>query len=397
MNTIAIDINTNKKFLYAILAILIIPISGLAIDIYTPSLPSVTNYFNTDISLVQLTITTYMVGIGIMQLFAGVISDSFGRRKPFLMASLILLLSTLMIPHANTIHQLLILRFIQGAAAATTIVPMRSIVPDLFEGRELYKWANYSTMAWSIGPVIAPAIGGYLQHYFGWKSNFYFLALYIFLTSAMIYFYLPETSKHRHAFHIISIINRYKTIISNIHYLSYVFMNGLLYSIIILFTVAGPFLIQTEMHYTAIQFGNIALMLGGLWFLGTLTNKFLIDVPLKIKSKICLWLMLIFAIIMLIAAFNINMNIYILLIPLSGMTWLGGILFPNNFVRAINIFPTMTGSSNALFGGFIFIITSIASYLATYLKLTSIIPFAISYIGIIMLCLLIVYFQKTDA
>jgi Bcr/CflA subfamily drug resistance transporter len=387
-------INQKKKIIYAIFAILIVPLSGLAIDIYAPSLPSVAVYFNADKSLVQLTITSYMMGIGIMQLFAGGISDSFGRRNPFLIASSIFLISTLIIPHAQTISQLLVLRFIQGSAAAGTIVPMRSIIPDLFEGRELYKWMNYMTMAWSIGPVIAPAIGGYLQHYFGWKSNFYFLALYIFMTGLMIYFYLPETSKHRHSFHIINILKRYKEIMSNLSYLSYLIMNGLLYSLIILFTVGGPFLIQTEMHYSAIQFGNIALMLGGAWFLGTMTNKFLIDIPFAIKAKFCLFSMLMLAILMLITALSMKMNIYILIVPLFFISWLGGIVFPNNFAKAITLFPTMTGSANALFGGFIYVITSLSSSIATYLKSTTLVPFAIAYIGLISFCLLITYFQK---
>ncbi len=82
---------------------------------------------------------------------------------------------------------------------------MRSVIPDLFEGRELYKWMNYMVMAWSMGPIIAPAIGGYLQHYFGWKSNFYFLATYTILTGLLVYFYLPETSKHRHSFQFLNI------------------------------------------------------------------------------------------------------------------------------------------------------------------------------------------------
>src|SRR5579872_1919392 len=155
---------------FALLAILVIPISGLAVDIYAPSLPTVSHYFNVDKSLAQLSITSYMVGIGLMQLFAGIISDSFGRRKPFIFATLIFIIATLIIPISQSIYQLIFLRLIQGIAVALTIVPMRSVIPDLFEGKALYKWMNYMVMAWSMGPIIAPAIGGYLQHYFGWKS-----------------------------------------------------------------------------------------------------------------------------------------------------------------------------------------------------------------------------------
>jgi DHA1 family bicyclomycin/chloramphenicol resistance-like MFS transporter len=383
------SITQKQKALFAILAILIVPISGLAIDIYAPSLPNVAHSFNVSKSLAQLTITTYMIGLGVMQLFAGSISDSFGRRKPFLIASIIFLIATLTIPHVYTIHQLLALRFIQGVAVAVTVVPIRSIIPDLFEGKELYKWMNYMVMAWSTGPIIAPMIGGYLQHFFGWKSNFYFLFLYTVITGLIFYLYVPETSKHRHTFHIIDILKRYKIILTHPDYITTVLMNGLLYSIIIVFTIIGPFLIQVDMNYTAIEFGKMALLVGLFWFLGTMTNRFLIAIPNQKKFLVCLVSMLLVAIEMLIAASYYEMNVYVLLIPLLLMGWLGGIIFPNNIAKAVSLFPTMTGSANALSAGLIFITTSITSSLATYLKSTTLVPLSLTYIGMIIVCLFI--------
>src|SRR3990167_8630946 len=117
-------LSIKHKYFLATLALLVIPISGLSIDIYVPSLPAVSHYFNVEKALVQLTITTYMMGLGIMQLFAGSVSDSFGRRKPFLIAMLIYILATLLVPYSRNIHDLLILRAIQGMAVALTVVPM---------------------------------------------------------------------------------------------------------------------------------------------------------------------------------------------------------------------------------------------------------------------------------
>src|SRR5579872_1147223 len=95
------DVSINKYFL-VYLSFFIIPISGLAIDIYVPSLPSVMHYFNVDAALTQLSITIYMVGLGISQLFAGAISDSFGRKKPFLIAMFIFIIATTCVPFLQT-------------------------------------------------------------------------------------------------------------------------------------------------------------------------------------------------------------------------------------------------------------------------------------------------------
>lgn len=380
----------NKYFLVFI-ALLIIPISGLAIDIYVPSLPAVSNYFGVDKALAQLSITAYMIGLGLMQLFAGSISDSFGRRNPFIYAMLIFILTTLLIPFTHDINQLLLLRLLQGSSVALTIVPMRSVILDLFEGRELQKMMTYTTMAWSIGPIIAPAIGGYLQHYLGWKANFYFLTIYSLFGFLLALFFLPETSQHRHVFKLKDILVRYLNILTHPEFFTGLLIDGLLYSVIILFSIVGPFLIQQVLHYSPIQFGRISLLMGLAWFLGTMGNRFLLDVPIVKKGNICLWLMFILANLIFILSLYLPLNIYSIVIPIICMLFFGGIVFPNYFATSLSLFPRATGSANALFGAFIFLIAGMSSALATFLKSTSEVPLACAYIIAISLCLICFY------
>lgn len=377
-----------KRFI-ALLSLFIIPISGLSVDIYVPSLPAVSHFFGVEKALAQLTITSYMIGLGLMQLFAGSISDSFGRRKPFLISMLIFIVATLFIPFSQSIDQLLILRLIQGISVAVIVVPMRSVIADLYEGPAYHKWVNYMTMAWSIGPIIAPAIGGYLQHYFGWQANFYFLAGYAAIAFLLNLFYLPETSIYKHPFHLQKILVRYKDILMNKEFLRGLSINGILYSIIMLFTIVGPFLIQNILHYSPVQFGHVALLTGLAWFLATIINRLLIHVSLERKTNICFSIMLVIAVISLLIALFVPMTIYTIVIPIILLFLTGGIVFPNYFGRSIILFPTMTGSANALFGGFLFIITGISSGLGTLLKSNSNIPLMMTYIALIILCLVV--------
>ncbi len=383
-------IKINKHFL-AMLALFVIPVSGLGIDIYVPSLPAVSHFFGVDKASAQLTITSYMLGLGLMQLFAGSISDSFGRRKPFLISMFIFISATLLIPFAHNIQQLLTLRFIQGVTVAMVVVPMRSVISDLYEGPAYYKMINYMTMVWSIGPIIAPAIGGYLQYYFNWQANFYFLGIYGIISFILNYLFLSETSVHRHAFHIKKILARYKEILTNKDYLVGLAINGLLYSIIILFTIVGPFLIQNILHYSAVEFGHVALLIGLAWFLATMINRFLLHVSFKQKAIYSFWIMLMIAISSLAFALINPMSIYSIAIPVILLFLTGGILFPNCFARSMALFPKMTGSANALFGGFLFLISGASSGLGTFLKSSSNIPLLSAYILIISLCLVVYY------
>lgn len=393
-NSVEITLNsqvTQAKNRIALLALFAIPLSGLSIDLYVPSLPAVSHFYGVDKSLAQLTITAYMVGLGLMQLFAGSISDSFGRRKPFLISMFIFIVVTLLIPAASSINQLLLLRLAQGVAVAVIAVPMRSVVSDLYEGREYYKMANYMTMAWSIGPIIAPAIGGYLQHYFGWQADFYFLAIYASISFLLNLFYLPETSAHQHPFHLVEIFSRYKKIMMHKEYLAGLAINSILYSIIILFTVVGPFLIQTVLHYSPIQFGHVALITGLAWFLASMINRFLLHVTLDKKLLLSFCSIFFIAVISLLIDSVIPMTIYTITLPVVLILLIGGIVFSTCFARSVSLFPKMTGSANALFSGFVFLMTGISSGAGTLLKSTSNIPLLTAYSVLTALCLLIYY------
>lgn len=383
----------NKYFLAAIV-LFIVPLSGLSIDIYVPSLPEVSHYFGVDKAMAQLSISAYMLGLGVMQLFAGAITDSFGRKRPFLFAMSLFLVTTFSIPLVATIHQLLILRLIQGLSIAAVVGPMRAVMSDLFSGREFFKMANYMTMAWSIGPIIAPAIGGYLQHLVGWQSCFYFLGIYSSLGLLAVWLYLPETSPLQHPFNLRAILHRYREILAHPFFLTGVSLNGLLYSIIIFFAAVGPFLVQNVLHFSAIQFGYVSLLAGLAWFLGTLTNRFLIDVDFKIKVKFCLWSMLLISLMAFVSTLFFALTIYLIFIPLIMLLWLGGIIFPNNFAKVLAIFPQSAGSVSSLFAAFVFLIPAVNSGMFAYLKSNSASSLMGAYVMLIIASLTVYYINQ---
>jgi DHA1 family bicyclomycin/chloramphenicol resistance-like MFS transporter len=383
----------NKNYLIAILVFLIVPISGLSIDIYVPSLPAIVTHFQTDKALAQLTLTTYMLGAAIMQLFAGPLSDYFGRKKPYIISMLTYIIATLLIPLSSSIHALLFLRFIQGIAIACISVPMRAVIADLFTGRELYKMGNYMTMSWSIGPIIAPAIGGYLQHFFGWQACFYFLAIYSIIVFILSLIFIPETSQHKHPLHLLKILARYREMIMHWEYTKTVFTNGLLYSLIILFAIVGPFLIQNVLHYSAIDFGHIALLVGLAWFMGTVFNRFLVDMKNETKTTLGYLSLLFISITMTILSAVLPLGIYQIVIPMILIALVSSMLFSHGFARRMSLFTHLSASSNALAGSLVFLIPSVISSLGTLLKSNSAFPLAAAYVVIILLSFTISAFR----
>lgn len=383
-----------KKRFWAIIAMIAIPLSGLSIDIYVPSLPAVTRYFQVDQSLVQLTISIYMLGFGATQLFVGSIVDSIGRKKPFVVTLVMYILISFLIPLSGNIYQLLGLRLLQGIAVAFLSVPMRAVISDLFEGKEFYKMMNYMTLCWAIGPIIAPAIGGYLQHFFNWRAPFYFLAIYGVMALILGIFFLPETLREQKPFWFRKIIKDFGTIMTHWDYVGGVVCLGVLWSVVIMFSIVGPFLIQDVLHYSAVEFGHLALLMGLAWFLGNITSRMMINISFERKIRFCLWGMLLDAIIMLTIALWQTINLTDLIIQTFILIYLGGIVFPNYFARNVSWFPQNAATANALTGAFMTIIASSSSAVASTLRSDSQVPLTIAYIVIIVICIAVYYLTK---
>jgi Bcr/CflA subfamily drug resistance transporter len=384
-------IHIKNKYCLAVLVFLIVPLSGVSIDIYVPSLPAVSEYFHVTRNLSQLSITAYLLGLGITQLFAGSFSDSFGRKKPFMMSMVIFITATFCIPESQSIYQLIMLRLMQGASLAMAVVPIRSIISDLFEGDELQKMMTYMTIAWSVGPIVAPAIGGYLQFYFGWKAPFYFLGIYSSITFLLALCFLFETSMYQHPFQLLSIFKRYRQLLFHRQYCCNILIGGLLFSIITLFGIVGSFLIQTVLHYTAAEFGRMTLCMGVAWFLGSMVNRFTIQVVFLTKAKICFGSMLVTALLMITAEILHSMTVYNIVVPMCFLFFFSGILYPSYFIRSVLLFREFSASANALFNSSAFFIAGIISGLGTFIQLNSALPFMGCVCVLISLCLMLFY------
>lgn len=141
-------------------------------DMYLPSLPSMVGYFDTQASMVQLGLTSSMIGLALGQLFFGPLSDRYGRRSPLLAAMLLFIVSTVCCIFSSTIESFIFFRLIQGVAGAGGIVVSRSIATDLFTGRELAKAMAIIGAINGVAPVASPVLGGFLTDSIGWKGIF---------------------------------------------------------------------------------------------------------------------------------------------------------------------------------------------------------------------------------
>ncbi len=173
--------------------VLIAGVGALNMNIFLPSLPGMARYFEADYALVQLTVSAYLAGTAVLQIFIGPLSDRYGRRPVMIGSLVVFLLATLVCIVAPTIEILLAGRIL-GAVVVSGLVLSRAIVRDMVGPDQAASMIGCVTMGMTLVPMVAPALGGVLDGAFGWQANFVVAFLFGALVLALVIADLGETN-----------------------------------------------------------------------------------------------------------------------------------------------------------------------------------------------------------
>lgn len=366
--------------------LLMVPLTGATIDIYVPSLPAITTYFGVSVQLVQWTIPSYLMGYSLAQLFCGALSDAWGRRTLLIIGLALYTSASLLAVYSSSITALILIRFVQGLGVAAPGVLARAIASDSYESDRLPAVTNYITLAWALGPILAPLIGGYLQHVFGWKAVFYFLTAYGCLALALVCFLLPETNPRRHPLSVKTLLHDYRIVLASPVFVGCALVLSIIYAYLILFNVVGPFLIQVVLHESPLVFGRVALCLGIAWFLGSLANRFLTawfpKFPLMETAAVAA---LCGSLLMGWLANRYALSLSNLVLPTAIVFMSGSITFTQCFGKSMRIFPERAGTASALMGTLFIAGSALAGFVGSFLETRTAVPLASSFIGLTLL------------
>lgn len=350
-----------NKFIATILAFAMIPMSGLATDIYLPSMPSMATELHQPESNIQLTLSIFLISYGITQFFAGSIVDSFGRYRISMASLALFIVSFLITATTQNIFVIYAMRVLQGILSGFAVVSKRAFFVDVYEGDERKHYLSIMTIVWSVGPIIAPFIGGYLQKIFGWQSNFYVLAGYSLVLLIFELIFSGETLKKRNPFNVEFLLKEYDSMFKAKDFFYGMVMCGLSYSMIMFFNLCGSFIIEHKMGYSEVVAGYVSLILGFAWMAGGFLGKALINKAFLPKIRNANFIQLLLIVLMFIASYFSN-NIYSLVAFAFVIHVTAGFIFNNYFSYCIGRFPNSAGLAGGMTGGVVFIITSAISY-----------------------------------
>jgi drug resistance transporter, Bcr/CflA subfamily len=165
----------------------------LSMDMYLPSLPTLTSDLHAAASLGQLSITACLIGLAAGQMLIGPYSDSHGRKGPLLTGLILFAATSFLCAHVSSVTVLIMLRFLQGLAGSAGLVISRAVARDLYSGPALTKFFSMLMAINGIFPILAPILGGLILKTTSWRGVFIVLTVIGVILFLCTLFGLPET------------------------------------------------------------------------------------------------------------------------------------------------------------------------------------------------------------
>ncbi|MFA0810376.1 multidrug effflux MFS transporter [Microbulbifer epialgicus] len=380
------DEKTTPRWLVVWLAALV-SLTPFSIDSYLPAIPAMAAALDTEVERVQYSVSSFLLGFAIGQLFGGPLSDRWGRRLVGTIGLSIYIVSSLLVLFTDHVDQLIILRFLQAIGGGFATVICAAIVRDLHSGREAAKIISMISTIMLIAPLIAPVIGSLLLAVGGWQSIFVFLLLYAVAMLVLVRLLLPETvprftRARRQLMPLGSLISSYGQVLRNRRALGFLGAQACVSGSMFIYITTAPFVFMDYFEVSANQFplffgtcilGLICMVQVNIRLLNLFQPRNILLAGITLQMLGCG--------LLLLGTMTGIREIALWMVPLVLVMSCIGITGPNAAACYLEFFPKISGSANALYGATIFITGGVLGGLVSSLHTGTLIPIAGSMFG----------------
>lgn len=352
-------------------------VNPFSIDMYLPGFPAIAADMHTSVARIQLSLTSFFIGISFGQLLYGPLLDRFGRKKPVYIGLSIYVIASLGCALTTSAETLIAMRFLQAIGGCAGLVAGRAMVRDLFPVSENARVFSLLMLVIAVSPMIAPTLGGYFASGLGWEAIFIFLAVLALLILLSVIFFLPESRQPDPSFSLKPrpIVRNFISVIRNRQFATYAFVASISGAGMYAYISGSPDVFMNIYHVSEQHYGWIfAFIATGLigssqvnsYLLRKHTSEQIIRVALMCQSAVGLLLLA----GTLIGVLNVFATIGLMFLFLCCQ----GFSFPNSSALSIAPFGAQAGSASALMGFFQMSIGALASGLVSLLSNNTAIP-----------------------
>ncbi len=328
----------------------------LSIDMYLPALPMIAQGFNVPAGSAQMTLSTYILGFAIGQIFYGPMADSLGRKPVVLGGTLVFALAAIACALAQTIDQLIWMRFLHGLAAAAASVVINALMRDIYPKEEFSRMMSFVMLITTIAPLVAPMIGGAVLVWYSWHTIFWILAAAALLASAMIFFFIHETlaPEMRQKFNLRTTAGNFATLFRHKRVLSYMLASGFSFAGMFSFLSAGPFVYIELNHVSPQHFGYyFALNVVFLFFMTMINSRFVRRVGAinMFRTGLCIQFAMA---VWLVVSSQLDFGFWAMVLGVAVFISCVSLVSSNAMAVILDEFPHMAGTASSLAGTFRF-------------------------------------------
>lgn len=376
----------NKKTNRSLILILgsLTALSPFSIDMYLSAFPQMAQVFNTNVTEISLTLSSYFIGLASGQLFYGPIMDRFGRKKPLYIGLLIYIFASIACAFSPSLNSLIFFRFLQAAGGCAASVGAFAMVRDLFDPKESAKVLSMLILILGVSPLLAPTIGGYLAVHLGWASVFIALAMIAAAILSVVFLKLPESHMPdtTHILRPLPIIKNYFSIFREPQFYTYALAGAVGFSALFVYLAASPTIFMeifqvTEQTYGWI-FAIIAMGMIGMSQVNVLLIKKFSNEQILFSALVAL---LIASIVFFICSYMGWFNLYSVVATIFVFLCCIGLSNPNAAALSMAPFGRKAGSAAALIGFLQMSVGALASVCVGLLKGHQLFPIAGIFVG----------------
>jgi DHA1 family bicyclomycin/chloramphenicol resistance-like MFS transporter len=339
------------RWLLALLLAALGMLGPFAVDTYIPAFQAIGSDLNATNLQMQQTFSVYLAAFGVMFLFHGALSDSFGR-KPIIIAGLsVFLIGSVGCALSQTIGQLLFFRAVQGLSVGAGMVVGRAMVRDLFPAEESQRIMSMVTLWFGLAPAIAPMLGGFLYAHFGWHSIFWFIAIFCAFLIAMSVYAFHETHppELRQPFRLAPLMAGYKEVGASQPFLYLSLAAALNFNGFFLYILSAPVFLPTHLNlgpteYSWLFVPGIAGIMTGAFISGRVAGKWSAEKTVRLGYTI----MMLAVLANLTFALTITPGVPWSIIPIYLYAAGTATAFPSLSIMVMDLFPARRGMASSL-------------------------------------------------
>ena len=324
-------------------------IGPLSIHLFLPAMPAVKAHFAASDAVVQATFSVTLIAMAVVTPVYGSLSDRYGRRPVLLIGLGFFLLGSLVSALAGSVPMLILGRLIQAMGAGCGITLTRAIARDAYGPAALVKAIAYLTMAYTLGPMMAPPIGGLLIDHFGWRSGFVFALLTGIAITTAAFFVVTETRASSQRRGTTGLIYHYAALARDRRFLAFALQSGFMSFQFFAIAAASPFLMKDLLGRTATEYGLyfMCFPLGfcsGNLISSRLSGRVAIEKMVLAGSLLCALAVAVQSGLIL----DGRLSPLIIFIPGGVMSFAQGLALPNAQAGVMRVKPELAGTAAGL-------------------------------------------------